>query len=1217
MTKKQLIVRSCIILAAVLFAVVVASPLQNVTIKVVDVTEKFDHGQWIKGKTEVVKLHPLHWLMKADQQHTTIVKEYEKNGVKYRVRRTEYIAPGSLKLGLDLRGGAELLYRIRVKPEDDRPGLGRDMLNILSKRIDPQGVLEYRLQLQGAKRILIQVPGAGGEEIERIKRRITTMGKLEFRLCTQEPAAIAAARRGEQVPGYHKQWVGLRPGEKPQPGKPEPRWFLVENRVRLTGEYLADVYPTYDYDGMRPAVGFQMNARGAKLFGRLTDRHIGAPLAILLDDKLVSAPIIRARISKRGIITGNFTQDEVNDLVATLRAGSLPADLELEMDSTVGPSLGSDSIRQSILAIIVGSAFVFLFVAVYYKWAGCVADLALALNLVFVIGALALFNATLTLPGIAGLVLTVGMAIDANVLIFERIREEKAQGKLIKLAIKNGYGRAFTTILDANLTTLITAVILYIVGTGPVRGFAVTLSCGIVLSMFTALYVTRTIFEIGLLRGWVTELSMRQMFARPSLNVMKYRKLAASGSAACILVGMVAFFLRGEEKYDIDFTGGTLVQMRLDKSVTAGMVRKRLKKIGYGDAEVQNMWSAGEAQGRIASDFGIRIKGLSFEQEKQKIIADFKAALADGPGMEGLSINKDRSALLKLKRKTDELDLRQRLAKADYRDEDIPWIAPRGVKSDHFAIWWGKLAETPRKQSAKNRRQARRAELSARVRVLKFIQPWAVTRQVKLLFGQKIELPKLEMDARARGPQTSHLTLRASEQVDKRLIQAMVNQIAPNVQVLDRGAEGERSAGRRFDLSGKKSDLEQVRDRMPKSFEAPAARFTEERVLTVKLKQPMDEKTFVETVLKSASNPFPDRVRRVAPLGAKADQFDLKLARLRPEKVQEKIRSDLLAAFKDKLVKTVLKVEFKPVAAAAPAKAKKAAAPAKAETKVIELVLDRKVSLDRIKAALDKAGCPDALATKYPPGDYDHVRLRADAAVSPKVQSEIRSALQTNDPFRRVVSIGSVVAGEMKQRAYLAMAFAMFAIVLYIWMRFGEIKFGIAAVIALFHDVLFATGAVAVAGYLAPTPIGKLLYIGDVKINLPLVAAFLTIVGYSLNDTIVIFDRIRENLGGRGRRITAELLNNSINQTLSRTILTSLTTFGVVLALYVLGGSVIHGFAFALLVGVVVGTYSSIYIASPVLLEWKAVSLALRSPFIILGFLFKTLFRILFFWRRG
>ena len=1213
--------RTVTVVLVVLFALVASYPLQTKVIKQEQVTEKYERGRWVTGETKVVAKSLLSFVMRPSETTTTIEREYEKDGSKYRVKRLQHKVRGKIKLGLDLRGGAELLYRIRVKPEDDRVGIAREVISILEKRIDPQGVLEYRIQQQGNKRVLVQVPGASKDEIERLKKRIVTMGKLEFRLCETEPSRLRSAEEGKPVAGCYKHWVGLRKGEVPDPKKAAPRCYLVQNNVELSGEYLADVYPTSDR--MEPVVGFKMNQKGSKLFARITERNVNAPLAIILDEKLISAPTIEERIAGSGVIRGGFTQSGVNDLVATLRAGSLPADLELEMGNAVGPSLGSDSIRQGVRAIIVGSLLVLVFVAAYYLWAGAVADFALLLNLMLVTAALSLFQATLTLPGIAGLVLTVGMAIDANVLIFERIREEKEKpGKSIKNAIDTGYSKAFLTILDANLTTLITAVILYIVGTGPVRGFAVTLSLGIIFSMFTSLFVTRTVFKIGLVRGMVTEMRMRQFFPRPSIQFLKHRRIAAIVSAVLIFGGVVTFLVRGRANYDIDFTGGTLVQLSLGEAVNVHDVRATLKDSGYGDAEVQSMWEGGEATKTKTRDFGIRIKELAPEQVQEKVRADLTHALRDGPGLASLEFVTPRDAQMTLKGKAEEQEVIALLAKAGYDEEDVTKLIAADAVSDRYEVWWGTLSETseesekPERASAQDPRKAILTYLEASGAV-------SVASDVKLLFGDKIETPQLDLDASRGAPQDSQLSLDLSLPVDVRLLKERIGPLGPKVRLYARETDRDRDIGRHYTLAGPRAELEKLLKSRPKSVRAPAAMFRDKHVLWLTLTSALPERGFVDTVL--AKCPFAERVRRVLPLGVPVQRFQVAFGELRGEKVQEKIRADILAAFRDKLHTTGTDVKFSPevaapagkaigksasVTASATASGKAATATAAAQEPAVKLAFDRETPLWQIKNVLEQAGCPDALLEGYTPGNYHEVRVNAAAVAASEVQEKIRQGFQSTDPFRRVVSIGGAVAGEMKNRAVLAMIFAMFAIVVYIWVRFGELKFGIAAVIALLHDVLFAIGAVSVAGWLGGTPTGHWL-VGDIKINLPLVAAFLTIVGYSLNDTIVIFVRIRENMGTRRRAATQELLDDSINQTLSRTLLTSFTTLCVVLALYILGGSVIHGFAFALMIGVVVGTYSSVFIASPVLLEWDKVTVffkwlffPLRLPFIALRLAF-------------
>jgi preprotein translocase subunit SecD len=282
----------------------------------------------------------------------------------------------------------------------------------------------------------------------------------------------------------------------PKTGRQKKAPFLLKRRTLITGEYLTDARVQIDSQYNEPYVSLSFNARGARLFEKITGDNIEKRLAIVLDNNVYSAPVIRDRIpGGRAQITGRFTMDEAKDLAIVLRAGALPAPVKILEERTVGPSLGKDSIEKGFKSMIIGGLIVILFMIIYYGLSGIIADLALLLNILFILSGLAFFGATLTLPGIAGMILTIGMAVDANVLIFERIREELRLGKPPRAAIEGGYGKALVTILDANVTTFIAALVLFQFGTGPIRGFAVTLSIGIVASFFTAVFITRIVFD--------------------------------------------------------------------------------------------------------------------------------------------------------------------------------------------------------------------------------------------------------------------------------------------------------------------------------------------------------------------------------------------------------------------------------------------------------------------------------------------------------------------------------------------------------------------------------------------------------------------------------------------------------------------------------------------------------------------------------------------------
>lgn len=475
----------------------------------------------------------------------------------------ESLQKRAINLGLDLKGGMYLLLEVdREKlKEGDVEGAVDRAIQIIRNRIDQWGVFEPSIQKVGTDRILVQLPGV--MDPDRAKNLIGKTAFLEFRIVADQDLTLQTLRDVDQAlkealeqdstllqdsrerlspdhpflsllgqvgedyvvsvdnvplvdtilslpfirraipPGYEFRWGRIFEisGEKYR------RLFLLKKRVPLTGAEIANAYHTIGSPqdptaANQPIVILEFTPRGSVKFERLTEENVGKRLAIVLDGVVQSAPVIRQAIRGGAArIEGIGALDEARDLAVILRAGALPAPLQIIEERSVGPTLGKDSIERGTRALVVGFILVVIFMAIYYRTAGLVADLALLLNLVLVLAALAAFHATLTLPGIAGLILTVGMAVDANVLIFERIREELRSGKSFYAAMQAGYSRAFITILDANVTTLIAALVLLRFGTGPIRGFATTLSIGIVASFFTAIYFTRWVFEGLLARG--------------------------------------------------------------------------------------------------------------------------------------------------------------------------------------------------------------------------------------------------------------------------------------------------------------------------------------------------------------------------------------------------------------------------------------------------------------------------------------------------------------------------------------------------------------------------------------------------------------------------------------------------------------------------------------------------------------------------------------------
>jgi preprotein translocase subunit SecD len=393
-------------------------------------------------------------------------------------------------------GGGTMTLRMRA---DEVEQLKRNVVDqgrdTIANRIDQFGVAETTIRKQGKDRLLVELPG-----VRDPQRAIDLIGKtalLEFKL-VEDSRRLERAMQGNVPPGTEILY-----------GREDGAPYLVNKRTLLAGDALTNASVDLSDPSEGPAVSMNFNRRGGRQFAQITEDNVQRQLAINLDDVVYSAPVIREKIpGGRARVSGSFTIEDATDLAIVLRAGSLPAPVEILENRTIGPSLGADLIRKGIMATLIGSLLVVVFMAFYYRLSGLVADLALIFNLFLLLAALSGLQAALTLPGIAGIVLTMGIAVDANVLIFERIREELRRGRPVRGAIETGYARALTTILDANLTTILTAMVLWVVGTGPIQGFAVTLIIGIAVSMFTALVVTRFVFDYVTLTYRVEKLSI-------------------------------------------------------------------------------------------------------------------------------------------------------------------------------------------------------------------------------------------------------------------------------------------------------------------------------------------------------------------------------------------------------------------------------------------------------------------------------------------------------------------------------------------------------------------------------------------------------------------------------------------------------------------------------------------------------------------------------------
>jgi SecD/SecF fusion protein len=791
-------------------------------------------------------------------------------------RWSEFDRERVINLGLDLQGGLHMIVGFN-DPEDAEErevDVQQLVLQRIRNRINDLEAKEPIIQTLGSNQIQIQLPGE--KDVTRAKKIILNTAFLGFHMASGPQEALQTwikiddATDNGFIPFLHEspldgtikvsegnlarvkqialdaEAAGHVPeGKKIAFSTPPAAWetdrdyelYLIDAVESLSGEglRLAVARPDPQRPG-RSKILFEFGGEAVQTFGELTANNIGRNMAIVLDGGVVSAPTINERIAGSGEITGEFSPAEATDLAISLNSGSMPVPLFEEYSGVVGPSLGADSVSRGVQSSIIGLVFVMAFMLVYYRAGGIIANISLGINALFVLAAFGYFNATLTLPGIAGLILTIGMAVDANVLIFERIREELLNGKSLGSAVEGGFARATSAILDANVTTLIAAAVLSQFGTGPVQGFAVALSIGVCASVFAALVISRSLLDLVVDRKLMSNLTMMRLLkGTPTFHFLEKRRLAATLSAVAILIGGTMFVVRGKENFGVDFTNGTSLNLTIASAmpIPVGDVRQKLIDAGFDSPTVME---SAETDLSAGNTFLVRVGDVS------------------------------------------------------------------------------------------------------------------------------------ERDEGATDP----------ESMDRSSVTVRVQEL-------------------------------------------------------------------------------------LAPL---ADNSD---------------------------------------------------------------VLDEAVIIEREEM------------------------------------------------------VGPAVGAQLRTDAFLAISYALILIVMYLWYRF-ELKFAVGAVVALVHDVLIVVGLFALTGR---------------EISIPVVAALLTIIGYSLNDTIVVFDRVREDLHiYRTKNMTfLEILNVSVNQTLSRTLLTSLTTMFVVLVLFVYGGSAINDFAFALIAGVMVGTYSSIFVASPVvyLLEMRRGKLGIGS----------------------
>jgi SecD/SecF fusion protein len=489
--------------------------------------------------------------------------------------------PGLLRYTLTSEGTA---YRVSTALSQS--------IEVIGRRVNELGTTEPIIQRQGDDRILVQVPGL--DDPERLKDIIGQTAQLTFQMVDQT-VPVQEAIEGRPPAGTRVLYSSDGSGVP----------YLIENRVIVSGENLVDAQATFDQRTNEPVVSFRFDNQGAVRFGQVTQQNVGRLFAIILDNEVISAPQIREPIlGGTGQISGSFTVQSANDLAVLLRAGALPADLTIIEERTVGPSLGQDSIEAGRIAALIAGFGVLVFMVVAYGKLGIIANIALVANVAMIVGLLSVLGATLTLPGIAGIVLTIGMAVDSNVIIFERVREERAQGRSIVQSLDSGFRNAMSTIVDANLTTFIAAAIMFYLGSGPIRGFAVTLAIGIITTVFTAILLTRWLISVWLKWQKPKELPRGAVRIIPEVTNFRFMFLrnAAFSISAALVLGTAALFFTVQMNLGIDFRGGSIIEVQArDGTGDAGDVRNRLGQLELGEVQVQEFGSPQDLLIRIGT----------------------------------------------------------------------------------------------------------------------------------------------------------------------------------------------------------------------------------------------------------------------------------------------------------------------------------------------------------------------------------------------------------------------------------------------------------------------------------------------------------------------------------------------------------------------------------------------------------------------------------------
>jgi SecD/SecF fusion protein len=500
----------------------------------------------------------------------------------------------TIALGLDIQGGTSFLIRLKGGDKEVTKGMLDQAVEVIRKRIDVFGVSEPIISPVGSDRILVQIPGLDTAKIQEARDQLSRVAKLEFRMVYPDNGErLREIDQGKQVIPPEFRIESYKQQHTAEGEKSVEERLLIKKKPDLAGDRVSNAGASYERDGW--VVHLRFDSEGAKQFGNITAANIHHRFAIVLDGIIQSAPVIQDAIyGGDAQITGRFTEEEARGLASVLQ-NPLQTPVSIEEERSISPTLGADSIRASIVAGLVGLIITLVCVGIYYKIPGLVANLALIINLILLVGALTMFHFVLTLPGIAGIILTIGLSVDANVLIFERLREEMALGKSLKIALNTAYEKAFSSIFDANVTTLITAIILFWQARGPVRGFAVSLTFGIFASLFTALIVGRNALGWLVDTGRLKRISMLHLISSKNINFLGKGFIACMCSLALLIAGATAFYLRGERNFGVDFRGGDMITLSAPGKIDIGQVRHDvLQPLGFADASIQESTQAGK-----------------------------------------------------------------------------------------------------------------------------------------------------------------------------------------------------------------------------------------------------------------------------------------------------------------------------------------------------------------------------------------------------------------------------------------------------------------------------------------------------------------------------------------------------------------------------------------------------------------------------------------------